>query len=165
MACCQTAPSHYINQYWLFITKVRWHSSTDNMTKIPQPSVTKISLKSSYIKFNSNLPGANELILEDMVKDGCYQTKTTHNKAWHYSDVIMGTMASQITNLTIVYSTIYSDTAQRKHQSSTSMAFVKGIHRRRVNSPHKRPVTRKMFPFDDIIMNCVHNSWDVLYLQ
>ena len=47
----------------------------------------------------------------------------------HYSDVIMGTIASQITSLTIVYSTIYSDADQRKHQSSASLAFVRGIHR------------------------------------
>ena len=40
----------------------------------------------------------------------------------------------------------------RKHQSSASLAFVRGIHRRPVNSPHKGPVTRKMFPFDDVIM-------------
>ena len=41
---------------------------------------------------------------------------------------------------------------QRKYQSSASLAFVRGIHRRPVNSPHKWPVTRKMFPFDDVIM-------------
>ena len=64
----------------------------------------------------------------------------------------MGTMASQITSLTIVYSAVYSDADQRKHQSSTSLAFVRGIRRGPVNSPHKWPVTRKMFPFDDVIM-------------
>ena len=47
--------------------------------------------------------------------------------ARHYSDVIMGAMASQITSLTIVYSTVYSDADQRKHQSSVSLAFVRGI--------------------------------------
>ena len=71
---------------------------------------------------------------------------------WHYSDVIMGTMASQITSLTIVYSTVYSAADQWKHQSSASLAFVRGIHRWPVNSPHKWLVTRKMFPFDDVIM-------------
>ena len=64
----------------------------------------------------------------------------------------MGTRASQITNLTIVYSTVYSGADQRKHRSSASLAFVKGIHRWPVNSPHKGPVTRKMFPFDDVIL-------------
>ena len=63
----------------------------------------------------------------------------------------MGAMSSEITSLTIVYSTVYSGTDQRKHQSSASLAFVRGIHRSPVNSPHKWPVTRKMFPFDDVI--------------
>ena len=62
----------------------------------------------------------------------------------HYGDVIMGAMASQITSLTIVYSTLYSGADQRKHQSSASLAFVRGIHRSPVNSPHKRPVTNRM---------------------
>ena len=70
----------------------------------------------------------------------------------HYDDVIMGAIASLITSLTIVYSTVYSDADQRKHQSSASLAFVWGIHRGPVNSPHKWPVTRKMFSFDDVIM-------------
>ena len=69
-----------------------------------------------------------------------------------YSDVIMGAMASQITSLTIVYSTVYSGADHRKHQSSASLAFVRGIHRWPVYSPHKWPVTRKMFPFDDVII-------------
>ena len=64
---------------------------------------------------------------------------------YHYNDVIMGAIASQVTSITTVFSTVYLDTDQRKHQSSASLAFV-GI------SPHKWPVTRKMFPFDDVIM-------------
>ena len=71
----------------------------------------------------------------------------------HYNDVIMSAIASQITSLTIVYSIVYSGAYQTKHQSSASLAFVRGIHRWPVNSPHKWPVTRKMFPFDDVIMN------------
>ena len=46
-----------------------------------------------------------------------------------YIEVIMGAIASQITSLTIVYLTVYSDADQRKHQSSASQAFVLGIHR------------------------------------
>ena len=57
----------------------------------------------------------------------------------------------QITSLTIVYSIIYSDADQRKHQSYASLSFVCGIHRGPVNSPHKWPVTQKMFLFDDVI--------------
>ena len=73
-----------------------------------------------------------------------------HSGKYHYGDVIMSAMTSQITSLTIVYSTVYSGADQRKHQSSASLVFVQGIHRSPVNSPHKWPVTRKMFPFDDV---------------
>ena len=77
----------------------------------------------------------------------------------HYGDVIIGTMGSHITCPTIVYSTVYSGADQRKHQSSASLAFVRGIHRRPVNSLHKCPVTRKMLPFDDIIMGYWRLTW------
>ena len=62
----------------------------------------------------------------------------------------MDTIASQITSLTTVYSTVYSGADQRKHQNSALLAFVRGIHRGPV---HKWPVARKMFSFDDVIMN------------
>ena len=78
--------------------------------------------------------------------------KAVGKGAIHYGDVIMSVMGSQITSLTIVYSTVYSGADQRKYQSSTSLAFMRGIHRWLMNSPHKGPVTRKMFPFDDVIM-------------
>ena len=78
----------------------------------------------------------------------------------YYDDVIMGAMASQIISLTIVYSTVYSYTDQRIHQSSASLAFMRGIHLGPVNSPHKWPITREMFPFDDVIIYiwymCMH---------
>ena len=73
---------------------------------------------------------------------------------FHYDDVIMIAMASQITSLTNVYSTVYSGADQSKHQSSASLAFVWGIH------PHKWPVTRKMFPFDDIIVWHYWGYWE-----
>ena len=75
----------------------------------------------------------------------------------HYNDVIMSTMASQITSLMIVYSAVYSGTDKRKHQTSSSLIFVMGIHRWTVNSLHKGPVTRKIVPFDDVIMHSVRN--------
>ena len=108
----------------------------------------------------------------------CHCTK----QPWRYpyGDIIMGAISSQITSLTIVNSTVYSNADKRKHQSSASLAFVRGIHRGPVNSPHKWPVTR-MFPFDDVIMwiisTCtkphpnyqitirVDISWDILYRQ
>ena len=65
----------------------------------------------------------------------------------------MGAIASQPISLTIVYLTVCSDADQRKHQSSASLVFVRGIHRGPVNSPHKWPVTAIFFlPFDDVIM-------------
>ena len=73
---------------------------------------------------------------------------------FNISDVTMSTIASQITSLTIVYSTVYSGPDQTKYQSSASLAFVWGIQRGPVNSPHKWPVTRKMFTFDNVIMTC-----------
>ena len=76
-----------------------------------------------------------------------------NNLEIHCNDVIISVMASQITRLTIVYSNVYSGADQRKYQSSASLAFMRGIHRSSVNSPHKWPVTRKMFPFDDVIMH------------
>ena len=85
--------------------------------------------------------------------------KTAHTSPLHYKDVIMCAIASQITRLTIVYSTVYSDTDYSKYQSPASLAFVPGIHRGPVNSPHKWPITRKMFPFDDVIMT--DGQWDV----
>ena len=73
---------------------------------------------------------------------------------YHYSDVIMSGMATQITSLTILYATVYSGADQRKHQRSASLVCVRGIHRWPVNSPHKWPVTLEMFPFDDVILGC-----------
>ena len=68
----------------------------------------------------------------------------------HYNVVIMRELASQITVVSIVCSTVCSGADQRKHQNSASLAFVRRIHRRPVDSPYKRSVTRKMFPFDGI---------------
>ena len=82
----------------------------------------------------------------------------------------MGAMASQITRLTIAYSTVYSGADQRNHQSSAALAFVRGNHRSPVNSPHKWPITRKMFLFDGVIMyytptkTTLRLSWTTLTL-
>ena len=75
----------------------------------------------------------------------------------------MTMLASQIISLTVVYSIVYSGVNQRKYQSSASLAFVREIHRGPVNFPHKWPVTRKMFPFDDVIM-CVPNISRMMYI-
>ena len=101
-------------------------------------SCHKMHMDTSILKFVS---GSNELMGECK---GCIHISDTH-----YDDVIMTMLASQITSLTVVYSIVYSGVNQRKHQSSASLAFVREIHRGPVNFPHKWPVTRKMFPFDD----------------
>ena len=80
-------------------------------------------------------------------------------RSTHYNDVIMSALGYQITSLTSVYSTVYLDPDERKHQSSVSLAFVRGIHRRPVISPHKGSLTQKMFPFDDVILT--HVAYDV----
>ena len=67
---------------------------------------------------------------------------------WRHNDA----MASQISGVTILCSTVCCGADQRKHQSSASLASVRGIFPWPLDSPHKRPVTRKMFPFDDVIM-------------
>ena len=85
---------------------------------------------------------------QDIESALCLECLYSTTDLLHYNDIIMSAIASQVTSLTTVYSTIYSDTVQRKHQSSASLTFVRGT----VNSSHKGPVTRKMFPFDDVIM-------------
>ena len=76
----------------------------------------------------------------------------------------MSVMASQITGVSIVCSTVCSGSDQRKHQSSVSLAFVRGIHRSSVYSTQNGPETRKMFPFDDAIITlkrepCAYSWW------
>ena len=93
--------------------------------------------------------------------------RACHRWASHCCDVVMTAMASQITSLTIVYSIVYSGASQRKHRSSASLAFARGIHRWPVNSPHIGPVTRKMFTFDDVIISrkFTLNNFERLYTQ
>ena len=105
--------------------------------------LAQVSVASLHLRINS-------LSYHD--KDSKGTNQFNKKGGYHYTDVIMGAMASQITSLTIVYPIVYSDLDQRKHESSASLAFVRGIHRRPVNSPHKWPVTRKTLPFDDVIM-------------
>ena len=75
-------------------------------------------------------------------------------KTSHYHDVIMSTMASEITSLTLVYSTVYSRRRSKKTSKLRVTGLCVGNSPVTVNSSHKGPVTRKMFPFDDVIMTC-----------
>ena len=95
----------------------------------------------------SNTTGVRYCSFQSMKEITIMRTQTSH-----YNDVIMSSRASQFTGVSIVCSTVCSGADQRKHQSSVSLAFVRGIHRWPVNSPHKGPVTRTMFPFDDVIV-------------
>ena len=72
----------------------------------------------------------------------------------HYGDAIMIVSASEITTVSMIYSAVCLGTDQRKHQSSASLAFVRGIHRWPVNSPHKGPVMRKCF-------HLMTSSWNI----
>ena len=92
-----------------------------------------------------------DIWVEDTFRARISYTVTVLNVGFHY-DVIVSAMVSQITSLTIIHSTVYSGRDQGKHQVSASLAFVRGIHRWPVNSPHKGPLTWKMFSFDDVIM-------------
>ena len=76
---------------------------------------------------------------------------------FHYSDVTMSAMASQFTSISSVYSIVCSGADKRKNQSSASLAFVMGIHRWPLNSPHERPVTRKMF---HMMTSSCFNQWE-----
>ena len=83
----------------------------------------------------------------------------------HYNDVIMSTMASQIASPHDCLLNIYSGADERKHQSSASLAFVRGIHRWPVNSPHKVPVTREVFPFDGVIMYIWNRQFKITFCE
>ena len=143
--CGPVTPHNVINggplEYRLIIPQTRNH---DYIT-------TSINGYKLTISYNENHEAQNT-IQRYLIYDILF-SYIIDNFKWHYSDVIISAMASQITNLTIVYSTVYSGAGQRKHQSFASLAFVWGIHQWPVNSRHKRPVTRKMFPFDDVIMS------------
>ena len=100
-----------------------------------------------------------------LTKNICKQkTQYEHISSWeimcfnwywtfHYCDFIMCAMASRITSLIIVYSTVYSGADRRKHLRYASLAIVRWTHRWPVNSPHKGPVTREMIPFNDVTIS------------
>ena len=96
-----------------------------------------------YVMFGFVNLGIDPVLLEYLM--------ITMTLQWGHNGCAMG---SQITSLTIVYSTVHCFTGadQRKHQSSSSLAFVREIHRWPVNCTHKWPITQKMSQFDDAIM-------------
>ena len=126
--------------------------------------VVRVSAKSLQLRHIN--PRASKITGNGAV----YSNGKSRGTGWfppqHYNDVIMTTMASQITNLTVVYSTIYSDADQRKHQSSASLTFVWGNHRDwwiphtkgqlrgkcfHLMTPSGSTVLRKVFPCHDVL--------------
>ena len=92
----------------------------------------------------------------------CPQSWHHDNSQFAVSDwpFIMSGMVSQITGVMSVYWTVCSGADQRKYQSSMSLAFAREIHQWPLNSPHQGSVTRKMFPFDEVIMYMTNNPDD-----
>ena len=146
---CQNIPS-----YWSSETRI-----CNNLDTTEKTSIVNLWTVPVYWQcLHANISGDCETVrslptsFDDLLRLLGVHWNPSSNITFHYCDVIICVVASQITSLTIVYSAVYSDADQRKHQSSMSLAFVRGIHRGPVNSPHKLPVTREMFPFDDVIL-------------
>ena len=138
--CSDADQRKHQSSTWLDFVRGIHRSPVDSPHKGP---VTRIMFQFDCRMYGRHGRGpSTDAWIWDLESDG--------KKSHHYSDI---TMASQITSLAIVYSTVYSGADQRKHQSSASLAFMWGIHRWPVNSPHKWPVTRKMLPFDDVSMH------------
>ena len=140
-------PSHYLNQCctivrWIPRNKFQWNFNRNLYIFTHENPFQYVVLKMAAILSRP------QCVIE-------YCTVVLFDIAYplsDYNDLIMSMMTSQITSLAMVDSTVHSGADQRKHQSSASLAFARGIHRWPVNSPHKGPVTRKIFPFDDVIM-------------
>ena len=138
--CCKQVGKHW--EYCENNGNVRWKHHTNSLL-----SMQRIKASEQYFWCVSHM-------ITPAIFNTCEIALFTQISNYpHYDDVIMTMLASQITSLAVVYSIVYSGVNQRKHQSSASLAFVREIHRGPVNFPHKWPVTRKMFPFDDVIMN------------
>ena len=136
------------NVYWITEPlRMKWFKYNFAETKYTTLSVQFSLMKPVWISKHQQLLIPWQRIYQLLLS--CSHEKKISN---HYNDVIMSAMVAPITSLTIVYSTVNSGADQRKHQSSVSLAFARGIHRWPMNSPHKGPVTRKILPFDDVIM-------------
>ena len=147
MLCIDTF--QLVTTRYIYSTRLTRHSMGGFLS---QPNLRCFNLKPLYACVYMHCHVLLWLLVQRQLNYPWRSGLTINSMEYHYDDVIMSAIASQITSLTIVNSIVYSDADQRKHQSSASLAFVWGIHRGPVNSTHKWPVTRKMFPFDDVIM-------------
>ena len=80
---------------------------------------------------NMSQMSSAKLMVATLFRPQCVSNSNCRGLFYHYDDVIMTMLASQITSLTVVYSIVHSCVNQRKHQSSASLAFVREIHRDR----------------------------------
>ena len=150
--------SHYVTRSGLYIfvgsILMLWHRIGNAYNPHRNREIID---RTHYLQTGGTSPAAFQWLHKNTERHTAHTIVSWPNpKQW----VIMNAMASQITSLTIVYSTVYSVADQRKHQSPASLAFVRGIHRWPVHSPHKGPVTRKMLPFDDVIVTIKKTSWN-----
>ena len=114
--------------YTLFVKKVKWEYhftfvviSSHCMTFVRHGIYRSLDSGTCCIfRLKYNPKGTRHVIPHDSYRATIVHTYRKKGK--HYNDVIMGAMASQITSLTSVYSTVYSGAYQRKHQSSASLA-------------------------------------------
>ena len=140
--------SHCSNYRFIICLRFSFQVSiTDGCNFIATGCPRNYAQVSHLLVFRCGLPPASVLSISSRI---------------HYNDVIMRAIAFQIISLTIVNWTVYLSGDQRKHQSPESLASVRGIHRWPVNSPHKGPVTRKMFSFDNVII--FTGSYVILHL-
>ena len=163
---------HFL-RYWPFVREIHWWFPSQRPAtrtfdiffdlrlnkRLSEQSKRWLFETPSHYVLNSLAPGRCASDFKSTISEYILRTKfmsISGEIALHYSNVIMSTISSQITGVAIVYSIVGSGADQRIHQSSASLVFVRGVHRWLVNSPHKGPVTRKMFPFDDVIMQ--HDS-------
>ena len=169
MACCSWHQAITWTNVDLSFVSYSDNHLREILQEIPQSSYTEVSLKITCLNIYSDLQGPMNKpfssglfhwhkgngMIPHVFK--VFHMLSTHleilheTTSIHYDDVIMTMLASQITSLAVVYSIVYSGVDQRKHQSPASLAFVREIHRGPVNFPQKWPVTRKIFPFDDVI--------------
>ena len=134
--------------YWLMYMFICW--CKDSILHIPWNKIrifTSCFISSSPYVDDNHCQKIYKIKVKQSFVDRTWEVLYTH-----YSDTILIAMASQITGISIVYWTPCSGKYERKYQRSISLAFMRGIHRWPVNSLNKRPVMRKMFPFDDVIM-------------
>ena len=101
------------------------------------------------LKYNKKIVVICYVVITHAVRGGFVRSIPIYH---HYNDVMMSAMTSQLTGVSIVYSTGCSAADQRKHQRPALLVFVRGIHRWPLNSSHKRLITWKMFSFDYVIM-------------